>query len=148
MANVSPTYPANLVSYGTDVVDFTSTVLAAHVNTLRAEVVSLETVLGTYPTLSSGWIGTYVEQPISYTWNTLKDRLNNIEYGLHAAHAAMVPTGGTQYQVLEKQSSTNYDFAWVTLTGLPTISSGTNNYILTNNGTTAAWTATISGGTP
>lgn len=138
MANVSPTYPANLVSYGADVIDFTTSVLAAHINTLRAEVVSLETVVGTYPTLSSGWVGSFVQQPISYTWNTLKDRLNNIEYGLATAYAAKNPTGGSTGQILVKNSSDDYDYSWSTGNFLPNQSSHAGQY-LTTNGSSASW---------
>jgi hypothetical protein len=140
VTNVSPTYPANLVSYGADVIDFTTSVLATHVNTLRAEVVSLETTLGTYPTLSSGWVGSFVQQPISYTWNTLKDRINNIEYGLAVAYAAKTPTGGTSGQVLVKNSSTDYDFSWTTANFLPSQSTH-NGQFLTTSGSSASWAA-------
>ena len=138
MANVTPTYPSSLVSYGTDVIDFTDTVLAAHVNTLRAEVISVETVLGTYPTLSSGWVGSFTQPAISVTWNTLKDRINNIEYGLYTTWAAQVPTGGTSGQVLVKNSSTDYDFSWTTANFLPSQSTN-NGKFLTTNGTSASW---------
>lgn len=138
MANVSPTYPANLVSYGADVIDFTTSVLAAHINTLRAEVVSLETVVGTYPTLSSGWVGSFVQQPISYTWNTLKDRLNNIEYGLAITYAAKNPTGGSTGQILVKNSSDDYDYSWSTGNFLPNQSSHAGQY-LTTDGSSASW---------
>ena len=141
MANLTPTYPSNLVSYGTDVIDFTDTVLAVHVNALRAEVVSVETTIGTYPTLSSGWIGTFTQPSISTTWNTLKDRINNIEYGLHVAYAAKTPTGGTTGQVLIKNSNTDYDFSWQTGNFLPSQTSHNGQY-LTTDGSTASW-ATI-----
>lgn len=140
MANVTPYYPASVVSYGADVVDFSSTVLAAHINTLRAEVSSVESVLGTYVTLSSGWVGSFTQPSISYTWGTLKDRINNIEYGLNAVYNAMVPTGGTSGQVLVKNSGTDYDFSWTTANFLP--SQGSNNgKFLTTNGTAASWAA-------
>lgn len=112
MANLTPNYPALLVNYGTDVVDFVDTVYAVHVNGLRAEVSSIEATLGTYLTTSSGWTGSFTRPSISYTWNTLKDRINNIEYGLNTAINSKVPTGGTSGQVLIKNSSTDYDFSW------------------------------------
>jgi hypothetical protein len=110
--NVSATYPAALISFGVDVVDFSDTVLANHINTLRAEVASIETTIGVSPKLSSGWVGSFTQPSISYTWNTVKDRLNNIEYGLATVYSAIIPTGGTVNQVLVKNSSTNYDFSW------------------------------------
>lgn len=138
MANLTPTYPANLISYGTDVVDFTDTVLAAHVNALRAEVVSMETVLGTYLTLSSGWVGSFTQPNISTTWNTLKDRINNIEYGLNLVYTAKVPSGGTTGQLLVKNSNSDYDFSWETGDFLPSQSTHGGQF-LTTDGSTASW---------
>lgn len=138
----SPLYPGAVRNFGSDVVNFTDTILAEHVNYLRAEVNSIETVLGTYLTLSSGWAGTFTEPSISYTWDSLKDRLANIEYGLHTTWAAKVPLGGTANQVLVKNSSTDYDFSWTTFTGLPSQSTHNGQY-LTTNGSTASW-ATVS----
>ena len=135
----SPLYPGAVRNFGSDVVNFTDTILADHVNLLRAEVNSIETVLGTYLTLSSGWIGSFTEPVISYTWDSLKDRLANIEYGLHTAYAAKTPTGGTSGQVLVKNSSSNYDFSWTTGNFLPSQSGNSGKY-LTTNGSNASWT--------
>ena len=136
----SPLYPGAVRNFGSDVVNFTDTILAEHVNYLRAEVNSIETVLGTYLTLSSGWVGSFTEPNISYTWDSLKDRLANIEYGLHVAYAAKTPTGGSSGQVLVKNSSTDYDFSWTTFTGLPSQSSN-NGKFLTTDGSSASWAA-------
>lgn len=135
----SPLYPGAVRNFGSDVINFTDTILAEHVNYLRVEVNSIETVLGTYLTLSSGFVGSFTEPTISYTWDSLKDRLANIEYGLHTAYAAKTPTGGTSGQVLQKNSSSNYDFSWVTFNGLPTQTSNSGKY-LTTNGSAASWT--------
>ena len=132
----SAVYPTNVRSFGADVVDFTTTILAEHVNYLRAEVNSVETVLGNLPLTSSGWVGSFDRS--TTTWNTVRDRIANIEYGLSTAYDAKVPTGGTQYQLLQKNSSSNYDFSWVTFTGLPS-QSGQNGKYLTTNGSTASW---------
>jgi hypothetical protein len=140
----SPLYPGAVRNFGSDVVNFTDTILAEHVNYLRAEVNSIETVLGTYLTLSSGFVGSFTEPSISYTWDSLKDRLANIEYGLHVAYAAKTPTGGATGQVLVKNSSSDYDFSWTTGNFLPTQSSGTNGQYLKSNGSTASW-ATVAG---
>ena len=137
MATV-PVYPSGIKSFGVDVINFTDTILAEHVNLLRAEVNSIETVLGTYLTTSSGWVGSFDQS--TTTWNSLKDRVANIEYGLNTTYAAKVPTGGTQYQVLQKNSSTNYDFSWVTFSGLPSQTSQTGKF-LTTNGSAASWSA-------
>jgi hypothetical protein len=123
-------------------VDFTDTVLAEHVNSLQDEVNSLQLNLGTYIKTGSGWVGSFDQ--ITTAWNTLKDRLANIEYGLNTAYAAKTPTGGTSGQVLQKNSSSNYDFSWVTFNGLPTQSAGTSNQYLKSDGSTASW-ATVAG---
>lgn len=142
----SPLYPGSVRNFGSDVVNFTDTILADHVNILRAEVNSVQTVLGTYLTLSSGWTGSFTRPTISYTWDSLKDRLANIEYGLNTAYSARTPTGGTSGQVLVKSSSSDYDFAWTTFTGLPS-QSGNDGKYLTTNGSTASWgTVTQSSG--
>lgn len=134
----APLYPGAVRNFGADVINFTDTILAEHVNYLRAEVNSIETVLGTYLTLSSGFVGSYTEPVISYTWNSLKDRLANIEYGLHTAYAAKPPTGGSSGQALVKNSSSDYDFSWSTVSGLPPQSTH-NGQFLTTNGTSASW---------
>ncbi len=134
----SPLYPGAVRNFGSDVVNFTDTILAEHVNFLRAEVNSIETVLGTYLTLSSGWSGSFTRPNISYTWDSLKDRLANIEYGLNTAYSARTPIGGSTGQVLVKSSSTDYDFAWTTFTGLPSQSTNTGKF-LTTDGSSASW---------
>lgn len=141
----SPLYPGAVRNFGADVVNFTDTILADHVNLLRAEVNSIETVLGTYLTLSSGWVGSFTEPNISYTWNSLKDRIANIEYGLHVAYAARTPSGGSQGQVLVKDSSSDYDFSWTTGDFLPSQSGHPGEY-LTTDGTTASWSPVSTGG--
>jgi hypothetical protein len=129
-------YPTTVRSFGSDVVDFTTTIIAEHVNFLRAEVNSVETVLGNLPLTSSGWVGAFDQ--VTSTWNTVRDRIANIEYGLNVAYSAKVPTGGTNGQVLQKNSSSNYDFSWVTFNGLPTQTTHSGQY-LTTDGTTASW---------
>jgi hypothetical protein len=76
---VTASYPASVKSFTTKV-DFTDTVLAEHVNTLQEEVNSLQANLGTYIKTGSGWVGDV--DFVTTNWNTLKDRLANIEYGL------------------------------------------------------------------
>lgn len=134
---MTASYPSSVKSFTTKV-DFTDTVLAAHVNDLQDEVNSIESTLGSSIKTGSGWVGSFDQ--ITSSWNTVKDRLNNIEYGLNTAYAGRMPTGGTTGQVLVKNSSTNYDAAWTTFTGLPT-QTGNNGYFLTTNGSTASWSA-------
>jgi hypothetical protein len=136
--STSPLYPGAVRNFGSDVVNFTDTILADHVNILRAEVNSVQTVLGTFLNLSSGWTGSFTRPNISTTWNSLKDRLANIEYGLNTAYSARTPVGGSTGQVLVKSSSSDYDFAWTTFTGLPSQSTNTGKF-LTTNGTAASW---------
>lgn len=146
MPNVAAVYPSQVINYGADVINFTTTVLAEHINYLRAEVTAVEDTLGTLVTTSSGWTGSFTRPSISTTWNTLKDRINNLEYGLNIAYNAKVPTGGSQYQVLQKNSSTDYDFSWVTANFLPS-QSGNNGKYLTTDGSSASWaTVEASGG--
>lgn len=84
-------YPATVKSFTTKV-DFTDTVLAEHVNSLQEEVNSLQLNLGTYIKTGSGWVGSFDQ--VTTAWDTLKDRLANIEYGLGAVFGDRVKTGG------------------------------------------------------
>lgn len=121
--------------------DYTTTILAEHVNSLQDEVNALEFYLGTYITVSSGWSGSF--DRVTTNWNTVKDRLANIEYGLNTTYNAKVPTGGSAGQVLVKNSSDDYDMSWSTSNSLPS-QSGNNGKYLTTNGSSASW-ATVSG---
>lgn len=84
-------YPSAVKSFTTKV-DFTDTVLAEHVNSLQEEVNSLENNLGTYVATGSGWVGSFDQ--VTTGWNTLKDRIANIEYGLNTAFNQRVDTTG------------------------------------------------------
>ena len=132
------TYPTTVRNFGSDVVDFTDTIIAIHVNYLRAEVAAIETTLGTLPLTSSGWVGSFDQT--TTTWNTVRDRIANIEYGLNTAYAAKVPTGGTTGQVLVKSSNSDYAMTWTTGNFLPSQSTHSGQF-LTTNGTTASWAA-------
>ena len=129
-------YPANVRSFGSDVVDFTTTILAEHVNFLRAEVNSVETVIGNLPLTTSGWTGSFDRS--TTTWNTVRDRIANIEFGLNSAYNAMVPSGGTTGQVLVKSSSSDYAMSWTTGNFLPSQLTHSGQF-LTTDGTTASW---------
>lgn len=136
----TPVYPTGTKNFGSDVLNFSDTVFAEHVNTLRAEVVSIEDTLGSYLTLSSGWVGSFTRPVISYTWSDLKTRLANIEYGLSDAYNAKTPSGGTSGQVLAKTSSSDYDFTWVTVSTVPS-QTGNSGKFLTTNGSSASWSS-------
>ena len=135
---MTASYPSAVKSFTTKV-DFTDTVLAAHVNDLQDEVNSLEATLGTSIKTGSGWVGSFDQ--ITTTWDTLKDRLTNIEYGLGDAYGRILPSGGTTGQVLRKTSGDDYAVEWAEpVTGLPS-QTGNNGYYLTTDGSSASWAA-------
>ena len=138
---MTATYPASIKSFSTKT-DFIDTVLAEHVNSLQEEVNSIQTNLGTLIKTGSGWVGTF--DVITTNWNTLKDRLANIEYGLYDIYTA-VPTGGATGQVLLKSSSSDYDTEWATFNGLPS-QTGNSGRFLTTNGSAASWAVVAQGG--
>ena len=76
---MTASYPTTVVPF-TPKVDFTDVVLAAHVNRLQEEVVAIQTELGTDVAVGSGWVGDV--DFATTNWDTLKDRIANIEYGL------------------------------------------------------------------
>lgn len=135
-------YPAAVKTFTTKV-DFTDVVLAEHVNTLQDEVRALEVTIGTDVNVGSGWVGSFDQ--ITTNWNTLKDRIANIEYGLNLVYSERLPVGGTTGQVLVKTSGTDYDVSWSTFDGLPSQSGHTGEF-LTTDGTTASWSAVAQGG--
>jgi hypothetical protein len=139
---VTAAYPTTVKSFTTKV-DFTDTVLAEHVNSLQEEVNSLQSNLGTFIRTGSGWVGSFDQ--VTITWNTLKDRLANIEYGLKDAYDAMIPSGGTTGQVLVKTSNSNYATEWATGNFLPSQSGNSGKY-LTTDGSSATWATVAQGG--
>jgi len=94
---VTAQYPSTVKSFTTKV-DFTDTVLAEHVNSLQDEVNSIESNLGTSIKTGSGWVGSF--DLITTSWNTLKDRIANIEYGIKSVYdrTAVSPSGGSTIQ--------------------------------------------------
>ena len=70
--------------------------MADHVNSLQDEVNSIESNVGTSITTSSGWIGSFNTSTV--TWNSLKDRIANIEYGLYSVYSGTA--GGTSVNTL------------------------------------------------
>ena len=81
-------YPSAVKAF-TSKVDFSDVIYADHVNSLQDEVNSIESNVGTSITASSGWIGAFNTTTVN--WNTLKDRIANIEYGLYSVYTG---TGG------------------------------------------------------
>ena len=135
-------YPSSVKSFTTKV-DFTDTVLAEHVNSLQDEVRALESTLGTYINVGSGWVGSFDQ--ITTNWNTLKDRLANIEYGLNAVYTERLPSGGTTGQVLVKTSNSDYAVGWSTGNFLPD-QADNNGKFLTTDGSNASWATVAQGG--
>jgi hypothetical protein len=88
---VTASYPASVKSFTTKV-DFTDTVLAEHVNSLQEEVNSLQANLGTFIKTGSGWVGGF--DVVTTAWNTLKDRLANMEYGIKDVYDDYVSRSG------------------------------------------------------
>ena len=135
-------YPAAVKSFTTKV-DFTDTVLAEHVNTLQEEVAALQAYIGTYINVGSGWVGEFDQ--ITTDWDSLKDRLANIEYGLNLVYTERLPVGGTTGQVLIKSSNDDYETEWATFDGLPS-QSGNGGKYLTTDRSTASWGTVAQGG--
>jgi hypothetical protein len=137
---VTAAYPAAVKSFVTKV-DFSDTILAEHVNSLQEEVNSIQANLGTLIKTGSGWVGTFDQ--ITTNWDSLKDRLANIEYGLADVWNA-VPVGGSTGQVLTKTSGTDYATQWSTINALPSQSGNSGRY-LTTDGSTASWQVVATG---
>lgn len=70
-------FPTSVKTF-TSKIDLVDTVYADHVNTLQDEVRALEASIGTSLLLSS-YTGSFTQ---TASWNTLGDRLNNMERGL------------------------------------------------------------------
>ena len=137
---MTASYPAAVKSFVTKV-DFADTILAEHVNSLQEEVNSLQANLGTFIKTGSGWVGNFDQ--VTTAWDSLKDRLANIEYGLADVWNA-VPVGGATGQVLTKTSGTDYATQWSTINALPS-QSGNNGRYLTTDGSTASWQVVATG---
>lgn len=88
---MTASYPSTVKSF-TPKVDFTDTVLALHVNDLQDEVNAIQTTLGTSIRTSSGWVGSF--DTTTVTWNSVKDRIANIEYGLKTVSDNYVSSAG------------------------------------------------------
>ena len=91
---MTATYPTAVVDFGPARVNFTDTILAADPNTIRDEVVAIESTLGTTPALSTaavaaGWVNN------GTTFASVAARLANIEKGIVAdAHPQYTKVAG------------------------------------------------------
>lgn len=88
---MTASYPSSVKSFTTKV-DFVDSVLAIHVNDLQDEVNAIQTTLGTSIRTSSGWVGAF--DTTTVTWNNVKDRISNIEYGLKTVFDNYVSSAG------------------------------------------------------
>jgi len=123
-------YPNQIRNYvaRTDLVD---TVIADNVNSLQEEVKAIETVLGSAATTQNPLVSTYggTWTTATSTWNTVADRLANLEAGVLSRVSASAVTAAGDLLIGS---------------GVGTISRialGTNGQVLTSNGTTAVWSS-------
>jgi len=83
------TYPDSIASFSTKQ-DNVTTIIASDPNLIQAEVVAIQTELGTnarISTLGTGGLPTYIPSPTSSSFSTVKARIANIEAGLTTALA-------------------------------------------------------------
>ncbi|CAB4123524.1 hypothetical protein UFOVP46_33 [uncultured Caudovirales phage] len=86
-------YPSSVTTF-TKKVDLLDLVVAADVNSVYDEVTAIETVIGALPATSAGWSGSFDSATTS--WTTLRDRIQNIEFGTYTAFTDRVSkSGGT-----------------------------------------------------
>lgn len=84
-------YPASIKTF-TKKRDLLDIVLAADINLVYDEVTAIEQKLGTYPGTNTGWSGTFDQ--VTLVWPTVRERIQNIEYGLFTAFNDRVKTSG------------------------------------------------------
>lgn len=155
-------YPNQVRSYTAEV-DLVSTVAADNINSLQQEIVALETALGTALTtnpLTSTFSGTW--STATTNWNTIGDRLLNIEAGLvnGVSNAPYVlKTGGStvtsasnvgftlrmgagSLNLMETYSASNSLGFNIDQTGTPKV--GTNNVLYVNSADYASLVGSIS----
>lgn len=81
---MAATYPSSVVTFSTKV-DNVTTVYAADPNTIQDEVRAIEQYLGTNPHISGSMAsGSYTATP-NTTFDTVSDRIANVEAGLYKA---------------------------------------------------------------
>jgi len=90
-------YPSNIINFGPDKVNTVDLVIANDPNTLRAEVVALETTIGTSPSVSTAASSSSAWYNDGRDYSTIVGRLSNIEIGIVAdTHTQYVKnTGGS-----------------------------------------------------
>jgi hypothetical protein len=83
MATTS-SYPGNIVNFGADKVNVVDLIQAADPNTLRAEVVAIESAIGVSPSLSTAASASSAWYNDGRDYSTVIARLANIEIGVVA----------------------------------------------------------------
>lgn len=154
---MAASYPSNVKSFDTKV-DFVNTVIADHVNSLQEETVAVQTALGTSPSVSSGWVGSFDSTTTS--WTNVKTRINNLEYGLKNVYDKVggsnilpVANGGTGISsfgsgiatFLGTPSSANLASAVTDETGSGSLVFGTSPVIATPTLTLSSTASTTTG---
>lgn len=124
-------YPSNLKNDFTTKVDFVTTVFAEHVNSLQEEVAAIESTIGTSPTASSGWVGSF--STTTSNWATLKARLNNLEFGLKPVYDRVMATDVSNF--LQTPTSANLATLITDETGTGALVFGTSPTITPAEGT-------------
>lgn len=85
-------YPTTVKSF-TKKVDNRDPVIASDVNLLYDEVTAVETILGATPSVISSWSGTFDQA--TTVWPTVRERIQNSEYGLNEAYNNRVKVTGS-----------------------------------------------------
>ena len=107
------TYPSGIASFSTKV-DGTSTVVAADPNNIQAEVVAIETIIGTNPNQSAlASPPAYVASPNSSSFSTMNARIANIESGLVTA------LSGSYTQISQQVITSSSGAASASFTSIP-----------------------------
>ena len=90
-------YPSNIINFGPDKVNTVDLVIANDPNTLRAEVVAVETAIGVSPSVSTSAATSSPWYNDGRDYSTIVGRLSNIEVGIVAdTHTQYVKnTGGS-----------------------------------------------------
>lgn len=89
---MSASYPASIKQF-TRKRDLLDIVLAADINQVYDEVTSIEQRLGTFPATNIGYDqGDYDQSTL--VWDTLRERIQNIDYGLNEAFNNRVQSSG------------------------------------------------------
>lgn len=154
---MAASYPSSVKSFTTKV-DFTDTVLAEHVNSLQDEVNSVQANLGTNIRVGSGWVGAFDQ--VTSTWNTLKDRIANLEYGLYEAYnnrvdadggsvisSATTSTVGLTVQSIAGQTANQVSFKTSAGTTISSVGSDAYMYLFSNKLVPVVYSGTAPTGT-